>query len=176
MNIEELKQKALEKLGSEEKAQAFMDGFVGELMKQGSFWDQRTGDTPGGLGGQMISDVTSGAAKSVGGAVGGAAVKGIVHLLSGASKMGNYSRFLQALEKAISMNKVLKGAPRQKVVDYAETIYNFAPNVASDPNILGSILANAIHGEGMDPQTIRMLTELDGKYREGSFSNPRNFV
>lgn len=174
MDIKDLKEKALEKLGSEEKAQAFIDGFVETILKQAS--EDEGGWNRGTLLDQFKGGIVGGASKSIGGAVGGAAVKGIVHLLSGASKLGNYSRFLQALEKAIAMNKVLKGAPRTKVMDYAETIYNFAPAVATDPNMLASILANAIHGDGIDPMTIRTLTELDSKYRESSFSNPRNFT
>lgn len=174
MDIKDLKKKALEKLGSEEKAQAFIDGFVETILKEASFMDHDLSNRT--VGTEVIGGIAGGAAKSVGGAVGGAAVKGIVHLLSGASKLGNYSRFLQSLEKAISMNKVLKGAPKAKVMDYAETIYNFAPSVATDPNMLSSILANAIHGDGIDPMTIRTLTELDSRYREGSFSNPRNFT
>lgn len=172
MDMKQLKEKALEKLGSEEKAQAFIDGFVDTIMKSADEDDHFRGTLLDQFKGQLVG----GAAKSVGGAVGGAAVKGMVHLLSGASKLGNYSRFLHALEKAISMNKVLKGAPRTKVMDYAETIYNFAPSVATDPNMLSSILANAVHGEGIDPMTIRTLTELDGRYRENSMANPRNFL
>jgi hypothetical protein len=55
-------------------------------------------------------------------------------------------------------------ADRGRVKGYADTVFRFAPNVASDVNLLTSILANAVHGESIDPMTIKTLTELENRF------------
>lgn len=107
---------------------------------------------------------------------------GIHGLSMAASSIGNaslHTSFLQALEKAIAMNPVLKGADKQKTAQYAETVFKFAPHVATDPNLLSSILANAIHGEGIDPMTIKTLGDLEARYVEnksGNLFSPKTYV
>lgn len=107
---------------------------------------------------------------------------GIHGLSMAASSVANaslHTNFLQALEKAISMNPVLKGADKQKTAQYAETVFKFAPHVATDPNLLSSILANAIHGEGIDPMTIKTLGDLEARYVEnksGNLFSPKTYV
>ena len=76
------------------------------------------------------------------------------------------NKFNMALAQVMANNKVVKGAQPEKAKEYAETIFKFAPNVASDPNLLSSILANAVLGEGVDPMTIKNLVDLEGRYKD----------
>jgi hypothetical protein len=86
--------------------------------------------------------------------------------------------FQTALSKAIASNPILTDADPAKVNSYAETIFKFAPHVACDPNLLSSILANAVHGEGIDPMTIRTIADLDGRIietRKNSLFTPKTY-
>lgn len=86
-----------------------------------------------------------------------------------------HSKFLQALERAYHNNRILTESPKEKVLQYAETIFKFAPNVATDSNLLTSILTNAIHGDGIDPMTIKTLTELEGRFTDNTTFNPKSY-
>lgn len=92
-------------------------------------------------------------------------------------KQGSKRReFQRALDQAIKSNPILKQAPRDKIERFAETVFRFAPNVATDINLLSSILANAVHGESMDPQTVKSLTELEAKFNQYSVFKPKDLV
>ena len=43
----------------------------------------------------------------------------------------------------------------------ANTIFEYAPSVAGDVNILKSLLATYVNSDGIDPSTIRSLQELE---------------
>lgn len=81
-------------------------------------------------------------------------------------------KFERALAQVIANNRVVKGAPVEKAKTYAETIFKFAPNVAADANLLSSILANAVLGEGIDQMTIKNLVDLEGRYRDNTGFRP----
>lgn len=188
MDLQKLREMALEKFASEEEVDAFMDGF----MKEASMFDFTPGrgsDSSTGakglsqstsfgpsIGHSLISGITDSVARSTGGLLVNSAVAGLGSLMGQASSMALYRKFMEALNKATAMNKVLKGANKDKVLQYGETIFKFAPHVATDPNLLSSILANAIHGEGIDPVTIKTLTELEGRYKDNVSFNPKNMV
>lgn len=75
-------------------------------------------------------------------------------------------KFEAALAQVMATNKVVKGVSQDKAKNYAETIFKFAPNVAADVNLLSSILANAVLGEGIDQMTIKNLVDLEGRYMD----------
>ncbi len=87
----------------------------------------------------------------------------------------NKSKFEAALRMAISRNAVLQHADQERVKSLAESIYSTAPHVSTDPNILGQVLANAVRGETLDIQTIKMLAELESRRTQGTPLTPRNF-
>ena len=79
--------------------------------------------------------------------------------------------FDAAIKKAVEMSPVLHNAyqtDRPKVESFARTIFKYAPHIATDPNLLSSILGNAIHGQSIDPLTIRALMDMEGRYLENS--------
>jgi len=106
-----------------------------------------------------------------GGLVGAAILKGIN---SGSDAYQNnvlHSKYEAALLAVSNNNKIIKGANPTKVKSYADTIFKFAPHVASDPNLLGSLLVNSVLGEGVDTMTIKTLVELEGKYKDNTSSS-----
>lgn len=79
------------------------------------------------------------------------------------------SKFRAALAKVRETNPIVSAAPEDKVNSYAKTIFHFAPHIASDPNLLSSILANVIYGEGVDATTIHTLQQMEERYaRQGT--------
>lgn len=167
--LEQIRQLAMEKLASEEEVNAFMEGF-----EKSAF----LGITPA-MGARISSEFSRAIGSNAGKAavglgaalLGAAVVKGVN---SGSSAVANYSlrnKFEMALAQVMANNRVVKGARPEKAKEYAQTIFNFAPHVASDPNLLSSILANAVLGEGVDPQTIKTLVDLEGRYVDNNRPN-----
>lgn len=76
------------------------------------------------------------------------------------------NQFNHALAYAVDNNTILSGANRDTVQNIAQSVYNLAPNAASDPNVLSSVLANAVHGDGLDPRTARDLMDLEEKHHK----------
>jgi hypothetical protein len=74
---------------------------------------------------------------------------------------------VNVLGRAIERSTLLKNEYQkdpEKVLSFATTIFNYAPTVASDPNLLSSVLSNALHGDSIDPMTIRTLMEMEKSY------------
>lgn len=107
-----------------------------------------------GLGGAAIAAMAGGALLSLRGAI------------SKATTNAMRPAFEQSLKIAMSgsdpASEILR-EKKDKVRAFAETIFNFAPHVASDPNLLKGVLAHVVQGESIDPQTIRSLMELEEK-------------
>jgi hypothetical protein len=107
------------------------------------------------------------------GGLGVAAGLGAVRMIAGGM---NKSKFEAALRMAISRNAVLQQADQERVKSLADSIYSTAPNVSTDPNILGQVLSNAIRQEGnIDIQTVKMLAELESRRSTGTPLTARNF-
>ena len=132
-----------------------------------------------GLKGMFQGGVASAVGKGVGGLAMGLGIAGISKAISAIGNASLHTKFLIALEQAISSNSILREAEKAKVAQYAETIFKFAPNVATDANLLSSILANAVHGQGVDPVTVKMIGDLESRYVEnsgtGTFS-PKTYI
>lgn len=81
------------------------------------------------------------------------------------------SKFDKALEAAISRNQVLQHADKSRVQAMAATMFRYAPNASADPNLLSSILSNAVMMDGIDPQVIQTLLNLEKGYKEANKSS-----
>lgn len=154
--IKELFELGMEKYaGDVDKAKEFTQGF----LKQAAMPNVGFG-----------TSIVSGAGAAIGSGIAGLALgMGIYGMSAAMQDVGNRalrSKYMDALARVKATNIVVKDADAAKVNSYAETIFKFAPHVAADANLLGSVLAGAVHGEGLDTMTIRTLTDLDGKIRE----------
>jgi hypothetical protein len=171
IDLNKVYQLGLEKFaGDQKQAVEFVEGFA----KEAGFMDVLKGNADGNRG--FIPSIMEGAGKGLGGAL----VSGVVGALgSAATSIGNgslHNKFMMALEHAINTNPLLKSAKREKVIQYAESIFKFAPHVSTDTNILSSILANAVHGEGIDPLTIKTLVDLESKFKDNTTFSPKSYI
>ena len=195
--LKEVRELALEKFaGDQDLADQFVAGFVAHiaLEKQAQLEKEAQGGrgpamTPQAAGyaarqqrpdADVSRDFMEGFANQIGkGVAGVSANMGIGALIVGTRFVKDqfrYQHFLKALDQAINSHPLLREQPKAKVQKYADTIYKFAPLVAVDPNLLASVLANAVHGDGIDLMTIKSLTDLEGRYRDNGAVNPKTFI
>jgi hypothetical protein len=154
--IKEVYDFGLEKYaGDEEKAKEFTMGFFKEAAS-----------IPLTAGQSFMNGAMGGLGAGVVGLGLGLGIHGMSSAFSAAGNNHLRGIFQTALSRAIASNPILTDADPAKVHSYAETVFRFAPHVACDPNLLSSILANAVHGEGIDPMTIRTIADLDGRVIE----------
>lgn len=73
-------------------------------------------------------------------------------------------RYQNNLRMLHESNPALRAVDPEVLARYGDTIFNYAPNIATDPNLLSTLLVNAVHGEGIDLTTIKTITELEDKY------------
>lgn len=173
--------------GDKEAVDHFMDGFIKEAGILDSMLSRPVSQitpasNPSGkdrLPDTLGQTITRGIGQSFGQGLGTlavtAGVTSVGSLFRSVNNMALHSKFLQSLERAYQGNRILKEADREKVMQYAETIFKFAPHVATDSNILSSVLANAIHGEGIYPDTIKMLVDLEGKFTDNATFSPKQY-
>lgn len=136
------------------------------LMKQASFFDvvrRVAGDhAVQARAGQEIMGTAGKAAIAM---MAGAGLYGINRVVRSAEGEVTRSRFEAALRTCLSSNdsagQIIKSTPPEKVRSLANTIFNYAPNVASDVNLLKTLLATFVNSDGMDSTTIRSLQELE---------------
>lgn len=165
--LEIVRDEAGKRLSTKEEVDAFMDGFE----KQANF------GLVGGVSGLMQNPKIQEAAAKAGmgllaGLTGALLLKGISSTGGAISNNILKSKFESSLTFVSQNNKIVKNANPVKVKSYANTLFSFAPHVASDPNILNSLLANAVLGEGVDPMTIKAITDLEGRYKENIAPTP----
>lgn len=181
--LDEVRAIALEQYKDEAQVDQFMEGFVEKAASSNlaQHFDLSKG-LPGNetkaptLGGSLAKGVGEQMGRSVVGAGATAAASGIMHLVRASQARKLYSAFIKSLTEATQMSKVLKSADKSRVVSYAHTVYKFAPHVATDSNMLSQILANAVHGDGIDPMTIRTLTELESRYMDTKAFRPKDYM
>lgn len=147
--------------GDEQRAKEFAVGFLKEAFTA-----------------ELGKGFVNGLGAAGAGLVAGLAIHGLSSGFQGAAMKNLRERFEKALTQAIASNPILQGADESKVRGFAETMFRFAPHVASDPNLLSSLLANAVHGESVDPNTIRALADLESRYQEtrkNALFTPKNY-
>ena len=176
---EHIKEWALEKYaGDEEQANAFVEGFEKEAaMPFGTGFTNAAKATISATSPFFTNEAIGNAALKAGfglaaGLAGAGIVKGFNMMGGHLSSTGLRNKFEMALAQVMATNRVVKGASPERAKSYAETIFKFAPNVAADPNLLGSILANAVLGEGIDSMTIKSLVDLEGRHNDNNSSGP----
>ena len=115
-----------------------LEAFIQGFEKQSSLWSDII----------KHPELTNTAVKAVMGLGAGLVGAGIYKTITGTSNaITNYalkSKFESALQFVRTNNKIVKNGNQAKVDSYANTLFSFAPHVASDPNILSSLLANAV--------------------------------
>jgi len=181
--LNEVKQMGLEKFAGDEKlADEFLAGFVTQVMLEKEAAEEVEKQANAAQSRVMGpgESVAKGFLEQAGKSAGGLAVGTGLWMFSGAAKsvvdQFRYNRFKTALLQAISNSHILQTAERSKVEHYADTIYKFAPMVATDPNLLQSVLTNAVHGDGIDIMTIKSLTDLEGRWKDNSSFSPKSFL
>lgn len=166
MNLEQIRSLALEELGSEQAADAFMEGFQKAALEKSAsfstvmahpFWQHPLSKPVVGLTASLIGA----------GIVKGLATAGKAHESSNLR-----SRFELALSQVVSSNKYVKGSRPEKVKEFAETFFSFAPHVVADPNVLGNILSHALQGESVDVNTIKTLVDLESRLVDNKRTGP----
>ncbi len=160
--IVELYELGLEKFaGDENAAKAFVSGFLKEAMFGNIL--NKTGQTFG-------QAVLEGGAKGLGMGVAGLAIGLGIHGLSSSVNAANTAslrgKFQEVLSRVVKESPILQNADKDKINSFANTIFSFAPKVATDPNLLSTVLVNSIHSESLDPTTIRSLVDLESKIQE----------
>ena len=161
-----LKEAGLSELNDEQRH--FVDLTVENFEKQASFFD----GFKQSFSGEEVGKAALKAGIPLLGGLGVAAAAKAVSSIAGGM---NRNKFETALRLAISRNAVLQHADQERVKSLADSIYATAPNVSTDPNILGQVLVNAVRGENLDIQTVKMLSELESRRTQGSPLTARNF-
>ena len=164
MNLVEIvRDEASKRLGSEAEVEAFVEGF----QKQAAFSLTKL------LRNRTVQEA---AIKAGFGLMAGLAGAGIAKGISTANEavVSNtlHSKFESALSWVMQNNKIVKAADPVKAKSYANTMFHFAPHVAADQNMLSSLLANSVLGEGVDSTTIAQLSQLEGRYRDNNSQKP----
>lgn len=177
MDVLQLRKEAQEQLGlNDAQADAFIDGFI----KEASFPSTQAPREPWKATTAAGHNLVESFGKNIGGGLGNLAVNslvsGIAGIVGSARESMLYRKFTESLKTVIESNRIVRNADRNKVMSYAETIYRFAPHVASDVNLLSQLLANSIHGEGVDPSTIETITRLEERYGKDSGFKPKNLT
>lgn len=175
--MSELLKQTIEKIAAErfpndaDQSAEFIQGFLEGFDKQAANFVQ------GGAGGRPSLTVSDHINKGMGEALGKGVIglgltlgaAGVAHLAGGIKSQVLHNKFLKALVQATNMNVILKGADREKLLSYGETLFKYAPNVATDPNMLAHLLSYAIQGEGgMDAQIIRLASDLENRYQQNT--------
>ncbi len=156
---------AMEEMGCVGDVNAFMEGFEKVATQIPLTLLQKFQGSLAENSGKAIVGLSAGL-------IGAALVHGISRGSSSVENRGLRNKFEMALAQCASSNKIIHGAQPGKARAYAESLYRVAPHIMGDPNLLSSVLANAVLGEGIDPMTIKNLVELEGKYLDNNKTNP----
>jgi hypothetical protein len=163
--------------GDQQKAVEFTEGFC----KEAGIWDSvkdafSTTTQKDATKNGFLPSMMEGMGKGLGGAAIAGGV-GLIGMAANSISNGNlHNKFMTALQQAISTNSFLRSANKEKVISYATTIFKFAPHVATDVNILTSLLANSVQGDGVDPLTVKTLVDLEARYKDSNSVNPKSFI
>lgn len=84
------------------------------------------------------------------------------------SNMLSRRAFDSALDEVKRTNSIVRDADQGKVERFANTIHRFAPTASTDPNLLSSVLGQAVQYESIDQNTIKSLAELEGRMHQNS--------
>ena len=157
--------------GLTEEQRQFVDLTV-ENFEKTAGWSEFLNGGKAGFSSEVGKAVAQTSVPLLGG-LGVAAGLGAIRMIANGA---NRSKFEAALKLAVSRNPILQHADQERVKSLGDTIYATAPNVATDPNILGQVLQNAIRGDqNIDIQTVKMLAELESRRTPSQTLTARNF-
>lgn len=151
---------------NKEELDAFMQGFE---KQAGAFFGDAlnlTGkiltnplskDTVAGIGGRAAIGLAAGL-------VGMGIYKAINSTSSAINNNALKSKFESALQYVKTHNLKVKNYNQSKVDSFANTLFTLAPHVASDPNLLDTLLDNAILGGGVDLSISKAVTDIENTY------------
>lgn len=162
--IKELYDIGLEKFaGDESAAKDFVKGF----LKEASAMD---------LIGKGALDALGKGGVALGLGLG---IHGISSAINAAGTANLRTKFEHSLAQVTASNPLLTDVDPAKLKSYADTVFKFAPHIAGDPNILSSVLAHVVQGEGVDVTIVRTLTDLEAKLvesRKGALFSPKSYL
>jgi hypothetical protein len=123
-------------------------------------YDRRT------LGQETLSELasTAGGLLLAGGA--GVGIHSLLQARKNSELINQYEGFQNVLASVSKRNPLLSNESPERIKDLGNSIFKFAPTVANDPLVLETVMSNAIHGGGLDPQTVRSLQELEERYHK----------
>lgn len=120
---------------------------------------------PGGFGNALVEGAGTALGKASIAALAGAGFLGIRHAMQSSEVNSLRPKFEQALHTIMtgsdSASQMIKSYDKNKIKSFAETIFSYGPHVAADTNVLKTLLANALSGDGLDPSTLRSIQELE---------------
>lgn len=161
-----VREEAAKTYTNESDLNAFVEGFEKQAAIGGGLMTRLLSD-PVFMGALYKGGVGLGA-----GLIGAGVLKGITSTSSAITNNALKSKYESSLQFVRNNNKIVRNGNPTKVQSYADTLFSFAPHVASDPNILSSLLANAVLGEGIDPMTIKSIADLENRYKENISPSP----
>lgn len=92
----------------------------------------------------------------VGLAFGGAFVLGLT-----LKKIQNSIRHKAIVEDLMTTDPIIKQAPREQVLEAYATIYNLAPRIALEKQIVRELLQHVVKFGRLDMQTVKMITDTE---------------
>lgn len=158
----------LTKTAYEELIQNTVDSLPDNLEKFDKYSDslEKKAAAPLSFGAEIAKGIGGGIGGAAAAALMGAAIYGIRNTIQASQTNALRPAYEHALKMAMASTdpagEILRNN-RQKCVSFGNTIFSFAPHVATDPNILKGVLAHVVQGESIDPQTVRSLMELEEK-------------
>lgn len=186
INMLEMVKEAAEKMypGDEAKIEEFVQGFMNKVAGLGDILGQHFSLSKGldsdtktpTFGGSLAKGVGEQLGRGVTGAGINLGIAGIGYLANQVGMGVLKVNFSKAMNEAIQNNKILRQADKTKLWKFGETIFKFAPHVSTDSNVLTWVLSNAISGESIDGNTVKMLVELESRYTQNKSFSPKDHM
>ncbi len=111
------------------------------------------------------------------GASGGLGIHNLLKAKQNSQRINQYADFQNTLAHVAQRNEFLANENSDRLNELGNSIFKFAPTVANDPLVLETVMSNAIHGGGLDPQTVRSLQELEERYHKiKEVDSVKNFI
>lgn len=119
----------------------------------------------GGFGQAIAEGAGTALGKATIAALAGAGFMGIRSVMNSSEVNALRPQFERALSQIMtgsdSASQMIRAYDKNKIKSFAETIFAYGPHVAADVNVLKTLLANALSGDGLDPSTLRSIQELE---------------
>lgn len=166
--------------GDADLSREFSKGFSGVIK---AVQNSSNSKPPLGFNDHFTKGIGEAVGKGVGGVGLGLALHGLNKVVGAIGNTNLHTKYVAALEKAISMNPLLRETNKQELLSLGETIFKFAPHVAGDANVLSHILAHIVQadsGAGIDSMTLKTLGDLESRYIDnaggGAGFSPKTYV